>query len=223
MRKKLIATTVIISYFLFDLLVALPFYLLNVDPTILPNSVKTFYLIDVNLIFLCGILIIYNKEFAKFIKDFKINGKKYLKQSIKYWIIGVIVMLVSNSIIGLLFSNAIPENEEAVRSLIKAMPVYMIFTSIIFAPIVEEIICRKILKDFIKNKWLFIISSAFCFASLHVIFNLTSTWNLLYIIPYGALGFAFAYAYHKTNNLLVPIILHFIHNALLIILYIIIL
>jgi len=37
---------------------------------------------------------------------------------------------------------------------------------------------------------------------------------LIYLIPYGALGIAFGYAYRKTNNIYGTMIMHSIHNAL---------
>jgi len=38
--------------------------------------------------------------------------------------------------------------------------------------------------------------------------------QLLYIFPYGALGFAFGYIYRKTNNIYSTIFIHFWHNFL---------
>lgn len=37
---------------------------------------------------------------------------------------------------------------------------------------------------------------------------------LVYLIPYSALGIAFAYAYKKTDNIYGVILIHGLHNAI---------
>ena len=64
------------------------------------------------------------------------------------------------------------------------------------------------------NKWLFVIISALIFGYLHVSGSET-LYEFIYIIPYGALGGAFAYLLHETDNIYVPIMMHAIHNGLL--------
>ena len=39
--------------------------------------------------------------------------------------------------------------------------------------------------------------------------------DLLYIIPYGALGATFAYAYYKTDTVFTTVTFHIIHNTIL--------
>ena len=50
---------------------------------------------------------------------------------------------------------------------------------------------------------------------------MTSAWDLLYILPYGALGGAFAYILTKKNNILIPITFHMLHNGIITIISII--
>ena len=55
--------------------------------------------------------------------------------------------------------------------------------------------------------------SGLIFGGLHVIGNVNSIIDLLYLIPYCVPGFAFAYMLSKTNNIFVPMGFHFLHNG----------
>ena len=89
----------------------------------------------------------------------------------------------------------------------------------IYAPITEELIFRKSIKDFISNKWLYVIVSGLLFGGVHVISSLGSDWGFLYLIPYCSLGMVFAHLYYETDNIFSTITIHSIHNTLAILLY----
>jgi len=132
-------------------------------------------------------------------------------------------MVIANLFINIFNPNELAQNEQAVREMLGIVPLYMLFTTVIYAPLTEEIICRKIIRDFIKSKWAYIIVSALIFGGAHVLLNIETFWDLLYIIPYGTLGGAFAYMFYRTKNLLTPITIHALHNGILISLYLLIL
>lgn len=182
---------------------------------------KVFFSFIVNLLFLILIIFVYfktlKKDFKSFFKDFFNN----IEISIKYWLIGFTVMIISNLIIVVITNGAIAGNEEQVRDLIDISPLYMLFSVSIYAPLTEELLFRKGFRDIIKNKWLYIIVSGCVFGGLHVIGNIGSPVDLLYLIPYCSLGIAFAYTYYKTNNIFSTICMHSIHNTMAIILYLI--
>ena len=182
---------------------------------------KVFFSFIVNLLFLFLIIFVYfktlKKDFKSFFKDFFNN----IEISIKYWLIGFTVMIISNLIIVVITNGAIAGNEEQVRDLIDISPLYMLFSVSIYAPLTEELLFRKGFRDIIKNKWLYIIVSGCVFGGLHVIGNIASPVDLLYLIPYCSLGIAFAYTYYKTNNIFSTICMHSIHNTMAIILYLI--
>lgn len=223
MNKYLKSTLVFFSFFLFSLFTNLPFELFDTSIKLLPNNWKAIYLTTMNIIYLGFLLMIYNKDIIKYYQDFKKNGKKYINQTIRYWYFGLIIMIISNMVINFLNPNDLAQNEQAVRELLGIVPLYMIFSTVIYAPLTEEIICRKIIKDIIKNKWGFIIVSAILFGGAHVLASIQTYWDILYIIPYGTLGGIFAYIYYKTNNLFTPIVIHALHNTILITLYLLIL
>ena len=124
-------------------------------------------------------------------------------------------MVVSNLILIFITNGSIAGNEEAVRDMIDKVPLYMAFSSILYAPFTEELIFRKCIKDVIKNKWLYVIASFLFFGGAHVISMANNIVDLLYIVPYGALGATFALAYYKTDTVYTFITFHIIHNSLL--------
>lgn len=187
----------------------------------LNNILKVIIFLISDLIVISILLIVYRKTL---IKDFKSYFKDFLnnfEQSFKYYIIGLAIMIISNLIIVVFINNQIASNEESVRSLIDIVPLYMIFSVSIYAPITEELIFRKGIREIFNNKYLYIISSGIIFASMHLASENLSLNTLLYIIPYSSLGITFAYTYYKTNNIFSTIMLHSFHNTMAIILYLI--
>ena len=102
--------------------------LIPVDFNSLSLSVKVLFNFIADLIFLTFIIILYKdtlfKDFKNFIKDLGNN----LETAFKYWLIGFIIMIISNLIIVVFVNGAVASNEETVRSLISIAPIYMIFS-----------------------------------------------------------------------------------------------
>ena len=171
----------------------------------------------VYIIFMIAIFIFYRKSLINDFKDFKKNYKDYLKLGIKIWAISVILMIVSNIIIQLFYSS-VSENEQIVSSSAKKFPLFMMFSSIIYAPFTEEIIYRKSIKNIFDNNIVYILVSGLAFGYVHTLAS-SNNLELLYIIPYGLVGSAFAYIYTKTKNIYTSITLHALHNTIVTITY----
>ena len=155
------------------------------------------------------------RDLKNYIKDFGNN----FTTGIKYWLIGFIIMVVSNLIITFILNKGLAGNEEQVRGYIDSFPLFMIFNTVIYAPLTEELTFRKSIKDAVNNKWIYILISGLVFGGLHIISYITNWTDLIYLIPYGALGIAFALLYHKTDNIFSTITMHAMHNFLAIIVY----
>ena len=134
-----------------------------------------------------------------------------------YWIIGVLIMMASNLIINLWFKGGTAANEQTVQSMITAVPWLMVISAGFLAPMTEELVFRKSLRDVLNSKYFFAFVSFLIFGGAHVMGNVTSYVDLLFIIPYGALGYVFALAYYKTNTIFTSISLHMFHNTVLVI------
>lgn len=161
------------------------------------------------------LFLIYRKELVSEWEIFKKNIMKNIDDGVSYWVIGLLIMLVSNIIINNVFNGGQAGNEKTVQSMIDTLPWLMVISAGFLAPFTEELVFRKSLKDVIKDKYLYIAVSFILFGLCHVLGNTNNLVDWLYIIPYGALGASFAAAYCKTNTVFVPIAMHMFHNTLI--------
>lgn len=203
-------------YYFLPYLQSIPFNIYGINPNDLPIEVKIIYLISFYILLAALIVLIYNKKVSKDFEDMKKNSIKYFNKYIKYWLIGMGVMMISNLIIKLFIDPNLPNNEQTIRDIFGISPIYIFFSAVIYAPIVEELVFRYSFKKIFSNKWIFIILSGLIFGGMHVFNNFENLTDLLYIIPYSAPGIVFAYMLEKSDNVFVPISFHFIHNGILI-------
>lgn len=214
LNRFLIFAGLFILDMLYSSIIILLFKEIGIDIASLNNKYQTISFILIDLSFMLILYIIFRKELNReLIKYFK-NFKDYFGFGFKCWIFGLLIMMISNIIIQLIYPST-ADNEAAIQNALTIMPIYIAFSSCIFAPFAEEIIFRKSLRKVFNNDVLFIIFSGLLFGLVHNLTNLNSL-GLLYIIPYGSFGAVFAYMYVKTNNIFSSITFHFIHNTILI-------
>lgn len=176
------------------------------------NIPKIYIRVIGSIVTLVVICILLRKDLNKNIKSFK---KEYILKAIKYWLIGFIIMILSNAIINnFIIVDGMSTNETLNREFMTNYKVYSAISICIFAPIVEELIFRLSIRKAIKNDKIFIIVSSLLFAGMHVISAINNPLELFYLIPYGALGIAFAKSYIDTSNIFTSISAHMIHNIL---------
>lgn len=222
MNKFLNHLMLFIGLFILDILyseiIITGLKLIGFDIYSLNSYLKTTYLILISLSYMLILYFIYRKEINReFFRFFRYFGKNFTF-GLKMWIIGLILMIVSNLAITH-FYPSVAANEEAVQTSLKTLPIYTAFASCIFAPFVEEIIFRKCLRKVFSSNTLFIIISGLLFGLAHNLGTLlmdTNSMQLLYIIPYGLFGSVFAYTYVKTKTIFTPILFHMVHNTILV-------
>ena len=226
MKKITSIIIFIMLVILMDIFPLIPIALFKLNINNFSETMKITYNFCTDIGFIIIIYTLYRYRIKKELKDYIINFKDNISLSIKYYIIGLIIMIISNNIINIFFSSATATNENMVRLLIDKYPLYMLFSVAIYAPIVEETIFRRSIKDITDNtsnniikKYSYIIISGFIFGAMHVLGTATNIIDYIFIIPYMALGSSFAALYYKTNNLFNTITLHSFHNLLAIILY----
>lgn len=195
------------------------FSVLHLNPADLSETEYILYTTISNIILLGIYILIYRKTLINDLKKYKKNIKNNIKISIKYWAIGFGIMIVSNLIITFILNKEIAGNEQQVRNYIDAFPLYMIFSTIIYASLTEELTFRKSIKEAISNKWFYVLTSGLIFGILHISSYITHWTDIVYLIPYSSLGIAFALLYHKTDNIYCPISMHAMHNLLALIVY----
>lgn len=206
-------TFYIFLYFIITVLIYLLFgnEIYNTNDLFLANIATI--VADLTIVFI--FIIIFRKTIIPDFNDFKKNYKKYIKDNIQYWLIGLFLMIISNILISFLVE--MPTNEEVNRELLFNSTIPSIISMVIVAPILEELITRKSFKDVFKNQYIYIFISGLIFGSLHLLVA-ESLIECLYIIPYGVLGCAFAKIYYNTNNIWSNIFFHALHNFIAILL-----
>ena len=188
----------------------------------LTKTSKTIYLILFEIMIISIITLINNKKLKEDFKKFKKNWKKYFETYLPYYILSLVIMIISNIIINKL-TGSIAGNEQSIQESLIKYPIYIFIQAAFIAPFIEEMVFRQSIRNIITDNTTFIIISGLIFGGLHVIGNIHSIFDILYIIPYGTPGIVFAYILTKTDNIFVPISIHFIHNFLLVTLQIILL
>lgn len=199
----------------------------EISELLMKIGIKNEMVISLLSLFVFAILLflMFLPELVDEIKIFKNDFKKCLDNGFKYWLIGLIIMIVSNLIINLIiFKGEIAANEELNRAQILNSPFFYTFISaVLLGPIIEEIVFRKSLEHIYKNKYFYVITSALLFGFAHTIVDLSNPLNLLYIIPYGALGASFAIMNIKTKTIFTSLMMHMFHNLLTCILILLVL
>ena len=198
-------------------LTILPF-LKNLDNSKVLTIVNlSVYIIDVIIIF-----IIYRKSIFKEWHKFFKNFKNYTKIAIKNWGKGFLLMILFNIII-ISLVGSLASNETQNREILNQYPIFSIIAMVFLGPILEEVAFRKGFKEAFKKKELFLIFTAILFGAVHVINELDySSWQallssskeLLFILPYATLGYFFGKAYYETDCIFTSIMAHMFHNGL---------
>ena len=124
-------------------------------------------------------------------------------------------MMLSNFILLIVFKD-ISTNESQVRDILIGNPIPMMFTISVLAPLIEELTFRKSLSPLFKNKYIFALVSGILFGLGHLMTDFTAgnfeIARLLYVIPYGSLGFMFALMNRDNNSTFSSIFIHCLHN-----------
>lgn len=182
------------------------------------NNEYALLIISYILIFIASILF-FKERLKRDIKYFKDNIKKYFSFIIKnQFLMFFIYIVISYISIYLLNSADSSLNQQEIENL----PTYMIIiTAILFSPVVEELVFRGSIRRFVKKDWLFIIISGAIFGFLHTLAEPTFIEIVVRGLPYVWIGIYFAYMYTKTENIMVPISCHFLHNTFAVIMLLI--
>ena len=204
----------VLLYFSATILRFIPFEILNIDYNKLPILFKQVYTIGVELLIVAVIVFVFFEQYKKAWADLKKNHLKYFKENLKYYILGVVIMMSANALIAFL-GGGTSANEEAIRGQFVVYPIFTFISAVFLAPLLEESVFRLSFRNIFKNKFLFIAFSGIIFGGIHLIYNIYSPYLPLYLIAYCAPGIVFAYIMAKTNNIFVSIGFHFMHNGIL--------
>lgn len=138
-------------------------------------------------------------------------------QIIIWSIVGVFMAYTAQAIavaieMNILGIKTTSENTELLMDITRSIPLFIIIT-VLIAPILEEIVFRKIIFGELYKRFNFFISgviSALIFGIIHQ--------EPTHLLIYASMGFVLAFLYVKTKRIIVPIIVHMVLNSVTVIL-----
>lgn len=218
-KEAIIGLLVFIGYILLSFFSSDIFTLIGINNY--PISIKILITFIYDLFILFSLVCIYLKKIKRDLKDYKNNFKYYINKYFKYWFLNLGLMMISSTLISMFTNIDSSTNQEYIVKLLDNFPLYTLISTVLIAPVTEELMFRLNFRKIFKTDFLFIIMSGITFGAMHLSVA-TSALELLYIIPYSIPGIIFAYTLKKSNNIFVPISLHLFHNTVMMILQLLI-
>ncbi len=155
-------------------------------------------------------IIIWHNDLRESLKNLPHIIKKDGLRIIFFYILFILGMYITNFILYKL-GGTIAANEATVREELFKYPIIMSISSILLAPLYEELIFRYNFKEAFKDKRVFYALTSLLFAIAHILSS-TSLLNLLFIVPYLFLSLAFGYGIYRTDNIGTSFLVHVCHN-----------
>ena len=163
-------------------------------------------------IFILTIFILERKTLIKMFKSLKNDIKDKEKNLLTVIISLLIFTVVSNTLLVMILGHQ-PGNDQAIVDAMKDNNIIIFFIySVILAPVIEALIYFYPYRNVKNTKAAFIVSSL-VFALLHITTS-NNLLDLLFLIPYLSMSFAFTYGFFKTKNIYLSMITHSINNLI---------
>jgi len=213
---KYIKFGVALSLFFFGtLLQYIPIFIFKLDPHNLTTEQSFYLTIFSNIVCFTILVIMYRKSIIEGFKDLLSKKGKPLLRGFEIWFVGLMIMSFSTMLISWLNNGNTSTNEESIRYTLEMFPILASISIAIFSPMIEELVFRKSFREVFNNKWIYIATSGLLFGALHVFLSpINSVIDYLFLIPYCSMGVAFSYMYYESDNIMVPISMHIMHNTL---------
>lgn len=182
------------------------------------------FLMMIYLVILVMALLVAGKSLGKSWKDF-VSGSKSIDHDspwitvLKCWGMLFLFNIISGLLMQILLgADAQAGNQQLVVESLRQAPLINIFATVIFAPIVEELVFRGALYQSFRSEksfWKAIAVSCLLFGAIHVLPQFANTHELtelLYLIPYSGMAFFMILAYEKTGSIFGAMGVHFLNN-----------
>ncbi len=146
--------------------------------------------------------------------NYKKNFKKLFFKGGKIFVIGIIIYMIVSVIIVELFPNASNESVDSLLHIYDKSPFLLLISTLFYFPIVEELVFKKTFKNFISNKWVFVIVTAFMNGIFEVVFSYSDITGIINVLPLIVFYGMLSYIYYETDNITVSISYRMIFNLI---------
>ena len=171
-----------------------------------------------DLVFFASIITLYKdalKEgYKKFEKNYKPSKRIFF---ILKWVAILFGINMLGGIITELFFPGLAEtgNTATIYSLASVSTAYIIFKTLIFATVAEELVFKKAIRELISNNTLFIITSSLVYALINVMYTNINYITLIDMVSYFLFSLVLSYVYVKNDdNIVMPIAIKFCYNLI---------
>jgi hypothetical protein len=132
------------------------------------------------------------------------------------WVGNIVASYLStylSNLLGIQMGEA--ANQQAIISATgSSLGILMVISAVFIGPVIEELVFRKALFGLIKKDSIALLVSTLVFGLIHVVSEPSITEALINGSSYFIMGFVFGYIYIKSDrNIMIPIVVHIINNA----------
>lgn len=147
------------------------------------------------------------------------NKRHFLKKVIQYFLFYEAISLFISLFYFLIIHLPESVNQQEIQTLYTIFPKVTLFSTLMYAPIVEELVFRTGLFSLLRKKMRFLPAAfigGFSFGFVHVLNSFLSgnSMDLLYLFLYGCSGMFFCYIYEKEKCIYLVMFVHFLNNLI---------
>lgn len=207
--KLYISICVVLLYFIWPYFISAILSILKVT-----GDASLYSRLIANFLLMFLLIFIYIDDIKQSLINYKKNFKKLALKGLKIFLIGLVIYTIVTSLVYVLVPNITNDSANSLLNVFDKSPVLLFLSTVFYYPIVEELVFKKTFKNFITNKWAFVLITAIINGSFEIMLSYTSLTNLINIIPaivfYGILS----YIYYDTDNVIVSISYRMFYNLI---------
>ncbi|MDD2377643.1 MAG: CPBP family glutamic-type intramembrane protease [Bacilli bacterium] len=207
------STLVLLSYIFYNQIIYSIFSIFNINDL----NTNWIYAFISDFIFFGFVFVLYFDALKSGVKDLKNQFGSKFKLGLKW----LIISLIAQALMLILLDSFLPPLSENMVAVVDLNIIYMIFKTLFFSTIAEELVFKKSIRDVVSNKVVFIILSSILYGFMNIAYtNITSPIDLLNIFPYMVAMMAMCTLYVKTDNIVLVMLMNFLYNLIPLILMI---
>lgn len=158
-------------------------------------------------------------EWKKSLKKVKEEPLSYLFRMVFGGLAVIVLNVILSMISSFLSGQSDSVNQSVIIENVSIAPLFMLFSVLIFAPIVEESVFRGGIFAFCRRFcpfWCAALISALAFGGIHVMDSLLNgQWSDgIYLLVYGSIGWVNAWYYERQGGICTSCGVHFFNNLL---------